>query len=226
MISHVIVTGSARSGTTLLMESMWRLDSVHVDNRERRYDTESRRYFSDLRESLNVNLTVSKRPGDCPSLASTLATWPDVKALVIMRDGRDAMCSKNPVTGDYMANPRLWHSYACRLDEVRHDPRVYIIRYESFVLDPDTHMEMIAHWLDTKVVRTWAEVCEKLNPDDRLPRVMNGIRPVDTHSVGQWKKPEHRKRLKDVGLTLVPQLIAWGYAADDQWYRDIVQAPD
>jgi hypothetical protein len=136
------------------------------------------------------------------------------------------MCSRNPVSGDYMANPRLWASYMSRLHEVKTHPRLFLVRYEDFVLNPDGHMRRIANWLDTEAVRTWQQICERYAPGDRLVRTMGGARAINASSVGRWKEPEHRARLRAVGEILVPQLIAWRYAEDEQWYREIPKTPD
>jgi hypothetical protein len=205
---------------------MWRLNGVHVDSRERRYDTEARRHFANLRRAMNLKLTVSKRPGDMPELPHILSAWADVKAVVILRDGRDCAVSRNPVSGDYMANARLWHTNALLLHKLHQDRRIFLVRYEDFVVNPDGHMRRIANWLDHEVVRSWEDVCTRYAAGDRLARTMGGARTINAESVGNWKKPEHRKRLAEVGSILVPQLVAWKYAEDDAWYREIVGTPD
>jgi len=219
---HLVIAGCPRSGTSLLMHSIRRLDNCFVADGECMYDQRAADYMRDVRCDLPVAWTVTKRPRDFERLPSILSADPEARGLVILRDGRDVVCSRHPKKPDlYIVNPKRWHSYARLLHTLHRDERIYALRYEKFVSDYEWHMREIAQWMGCPLVGTWADVCDQLDPLNPVVQAMNGVRPVSRGRIGVWRDPEHAERVLRVGNILTEQLLAWGYEQDPHWMRRI-----
>jgi len=221
MNQHIIVCGCPRSGTSLMLYSLMTLDGAAVHPDEHHF-----------KPNVNYHLpkdawwSASKHPYDQGRLFGLLRHFKHLKAIVMLRDGRDVCVSEHPEKPErYMVMPTRWTGMAnhLRMSGIGFNPRVLTIRYEELVEDYHRTMRSVAEFIGTNVERSWRDVMQELDRDKKTVKAMHSVRPIDTNSVGVWKKPEHRERMKE--LSAYPEfneeLVKWGYAKTSDWLTSL-----
>ena len=166
--------------------------------------------------------TVTKHPTDYGRIYSIFKKRKDVRAIVMIRDGRDVCVSKHPEKPDaYLVPASRWTGYANHLRRYRylHPDRIMPVEYSRFTFDHEGIMEQVARFVGTTVERKWKDVMPTLDPAVKTVNAMCGVRPVTTDRVGVWKKPEHAERVAE--LYKYPEfnaeLLGWGYVKTIDW---------
>ena len=227
---RILITGCARSGTSLLTYLMKGFRSLHV------FDTEEKNprligHPSDLREPFVFKYPQGlidpgqdfalRRSRDSyeagfrsPYLRSYVKTW---KVLICIRDARDVVTSRHPRQPDrYWVSPLRWIKAIERTLPLIHQPNVVLVKYEELVCDPVRQMTCIAAFLGMDYDNNWTTCFHKdIHPGTEMSTALGGIRPIDTHSIGRWTRPEHRTRIARVyqewGIRIESLLGALGY---------------
>lgn len=193
---HVIICGMSRSGTSLLYTLLANALPGFT--------------FLD-KETSAVSVTgidrplLTKRPLDCMLLEHIYELNDrDVKVLFCIRDPRDVICSvhKN-VPHDYFigfknqyfvvpdkgicqpTNPGLLQIVT---QYSSFNGSFLPIKYEDLVLDRAATAGKIAEYIGETVNIDAFEISEKTNVPNGIMKALNGVRNIDTKSVGQWKK--------------------------------------
>lgn len=219
MNQHIIVCGCPRSGTSLMLHSLSMLRGGYVHPKEARF------HHTAVMGRPEMQWIATKRPADYEIIQRILDSHEHAKAIVMVRDGRDVCTSRHPDNPNYLVKPGKWAWYVHTLTEWhQHYPkRMLVVKYEGLVKYHTGVMQMVADFVGTQVEKTWAEVCEVLDPEAKTVRAMHGARPIDTESIGRWKQPEHRERLKE--FLEIPEftdeLLAWGYETQRDWLTSL-----
>jgi len=213
MFKHIhIVACSPRSGTTLLHEAM-----VTCFRFDKHYDHEIRFHLVSAEPGQTL---ITKRPKDTMYMPAVIDDDPELYVIYVMRDPRDTICSRHGKEKSvYYSNIRLWrqmHSYAKQM--VGHE-RFLEIRYEDFVMDPDSVQDVIASkfpWLEK--LHNFSEYHEYAQVSEKSRKAMHSVRPIAPTSIGVWT--QHPGRIKGQQMlhgSLSPELIECGYESGADW---------
>lgn len=177
---RVLITGCARSGTTLMVHLMRYFYSTEVV-----YWDESNPY--DHPDNPPDRILVIKKPIlernhiSYFSLSELLANgW---HIIFMMRDGLDVITSVHDGEKNYVS-PSRWVSANKELVKVMDDDLVLPIRYESLVTNTDKEMDRIAKFIGQQYQPDYAEFHTQID----VTQPMNaGVvpRPIDSNSIGR-----------------------------------------
>lgn len=201
---RVLVTGCARSGTTMMIHLMRYFYSTEVII----YD-ESHPFDYEKHNHKDHILVIKK-----PFVEVSNIQYFSLKDLIskgwliiwMLRDGRDVISSI--VSDKYHVDAERW-AFANRsiLPYCLHD-QVLIVRYENLVTDSISAMEEVKKFIGQDYQKDYENWFNEVN--DKAP-MNKGIipRPINTQSIGNYKK--HPERFSD-SVDFKKLLNIFGYA--------------
>lgn len=236
----ILITGCARSGTTLLLYVMKYFKNTQVITHEEIMptritfaDKKSRNY---IKREYGKILVIKKpmvhsRARRYESIKDILAAG--FKIIYIIRDGRDIMVSHHPKRDRrYHVNPVRWIETSAEILEYLDNPRVLLIEYEDFVSDTEKAMELISKFLRVEYSQNYKnfhedkEIAEGIDIKGHMATGLGdkGARPISKDSTGNWKLKEHKDRIsslvngpKEDFERFCDLLIKFGYEKDNSW---------
>lgn len=247
----VFIVGCGHSGTTLLLSILSVHSRLHAVPYEssmmERSAVESdwfvRQFNRDAREAGRARW-VEKTPRHIVAIGRILALFPDARVLLMLRDGRDVICSLRDRSQDLEGSIARWVDDNAAAEPYFDHPAVLVVRYEDLVAGQESELRRILGFLDepfepallqhhTSGFRFYgryeradrfAERIDRLEEppatvtgsDHRLYRSWQARQPVFDGS-GRWQSD-----LSDADKQLVKRragdrLIAYGYAEDERW---------
>lgn len=114
------------------------------------------------------------------------------------------------------------------LEKFQTRPHFITVSYERLVSSPNKVQYEIASFFDLKISKTFKQYWQyimKTNGNilpSRMHKGLHKIRPINSKSIGNWKKTEHRERMIDQlnkYSNLSDLLIRWGYEKDKEWIK-------
>lgn len=211
-----IVGVSPRTGTTLMAEAI--KTCYHIDY----HTTHEDRLFS--RAPGNPDIFLTKNPKDIIIAGPSLRVDPDLYVVCMLRDPRDIICSKHKKDPDrYWASLRYWKMYSKEAERLKGHPKFILIRYESFVSNPDDVQNILSDrmpFLEKKA--PFSDYHNVASVSDSSQKALSGVRPIQPTSVGRWRNHKNRiaGQLKLHG-SLADDLIRFGYEENDQWLDEL-----
>lgn len=234
-MNKIVITGCARSGTTLLL-----FLARYFENCQVMIDAEYMPTKIDKPESIyyipnidrNKNLII-KRPiqeighDEYESISDMINCGFTI--LYLIRDGRDVMVSKHPPdTETYHVSPKRWIETINDLMN-NHDKNIYVIKYEDMVARPKVTMDYISNIIGNKYSQEYNGFYLDI-PDSPMITGghmksgfgFKGTRPIQEDSIGNWKLPSHTQRMRDIVRSeyicnICDLLIRFGYEKDNEW---------
>lgn len=208
---HIVGTGP-RTGTTLMAEAMvacFRIDR-HTDHEDR--------IFANRPEPGEIFLT--KSPKDLLIVRPLLPLDPDLHVICMIRDPRDAICSRHGRDPDrYWAGLRYWKTYLPHWRRVCDHPRLLTVLYEDFVSDPDrTQRRLVESMPFLEITAPFTRYHRVASPSGDSDDALRGVRPISPSSVGRWR--DHLPRVKgqlELHGPITDDLVELGYEEDDSW---------
>lgn len=207
----IFIVGCGRSGTTLLLSILGAHPHIFAipdettafahwnsKNQPKRLDRLYREFlFNKIPAS--ANRWCEKTPNHVRHIDRIMHLFNgEVQFIHLIRDGRDVMLSRHPDSPkDYWITPERWVQDVKEGLQFRDHPNVLTVFYENLVQHYPATIESICdfigetcteemyHWLEnTNVVenRAWEK----------------GVENLHTQSVGKWRKPENRKKVKSI----------------------------
>ncbi|MCA9175512.1 MAG: sulfotransferase domain-containing protein [Planctomycetales bacterium] len=225
--THILICGLPRSGSTLLQLMM---DTVLPA--ARKFKKEIRGWRAATSRLRNHAVMLTKRPRDILEIGRVRAFYADrdaaLRVIVTIRDPRDALTSRHPRSAKhrpYHISTAVWHElYPALLRQVR-DDRNMVVRYEQLVADTGRIELDIERFVGERFAQPFSQFQDSI-PHQFKTGPLNGIRAVDTSSVGRWQAPEHEARIGEI-LHDVPDfaqhLIELGYETDAAWAAPYVE---
>lgn len=224
-----LITGCARSGTTLMM-----------------YLTQ---YFYNVQSITSMEVRPTKiknkksiyyiKREDCKDLFIKYPAWEighdyydslqnilddQFKIIFMIRDGRDVLVSKHPpVTTDYHVEPKRWIFVNQEVLQYLNDERFLFVKYEDLVKDVEHIMNDISLFINKKYSDDYINFYKNVpNNDISTGLEFKGARPISQDSIGNWKLLEHYKRMRDiVGGNYIKDicdlLITFNYEKNNTW---------
>lgn len=134
----------------------------------------------------------------------------DVRFINLVRDGRDVVTSKHPSNpGQYYLSPERWVRDVSAGRKIEDDPRVVTVRYEDLVRDHVQVLRRICEFLNVP----FANEAFRSYPDSsqiQNSRAWFGqARQISDTSVGRWKQTKHAKVVEKL----------YGYEESEQLLR-------
>lgn len=166
----------------------------------------------------------SKRPNDLVHVARLIDGDPNLWAIYVLRDPRDAVCSRHNRHPDrYWTDLVYWKRNDALVRPLKDHPRLVIVRYEDLATDPDAVQAALTTRMPFIGRRAaFSRFAEVAAPSGRAARTLGGTRAVDARSVSKWRehKPRLAAQLERHG-PISQQLIDWGYETDDAWLAEL-----
>lgn len=211
-----IVGVSPRTGTTLMAEAI--KTCYHIDY----YTEHEDRLFT--RAPGRPDIFLTKNPKDVMIAGPSLRVDPDLYVICMLRDPRDIICSKHrkdPVR--YWASLRYWKMYSKEALRLKDHPRFILVRYESFVTDPDKVQDRLSARMPfLEQLAPFSQYHNVASVSDSSQKALSGIRPIKPTSVGRWR--EHKERIAGqlkLHGSISEDLIRFGYETDDRWMNEL-----
>ncbi|HTR00541.1 MAG TPA: sulfotransferase [Candidatus Acidoferrum sp.] len=210
---RVHIVGCPRSGTTLLLELMGNC-----------FDFSERTpfEFSIFRQfATQSGAVLSKHPTDILHVQPLLESDPTLHVIHILRDPRAVVASRHKAIRGYFSNYRIWKDCERASRALLGHPRFLQIRYEELVRDPDGVQQQILRRFRFLVFKhVFSEFSKYARPVREAEEALNGLRAVDTASLGKWHL--HLSRVKaqlQEFPSLQSDLEQYGYERDDSWQQ-------
>ena len=202
-VQKLIITGCARSGTTLLHSLMLCFDNVKIY--KFRETLPSKLNKKDL-SGISKKYISIKRPqflkDDERYFTFEELFSQEYKILNIIRDGRDVLVSRHPDNPSrYWVEPPRWINAVTETLDHAENTNLYIQKYEDLVEHPREYLKNIAEFLSVKVKNNILPDNIHLHPEINkyLDSVtIKGAKPVFSHSIGNWEKDINRERINCV----------------------------
>ena len=181
-MKRIHITGSPRSGTTLMLEMMatgFRLDVIGKKEIS---------VLADLPVPHPNAIACTKKPHEWSIIPGLLACDPDLWFIFMVRDPRDVIASVHRMCPDiYWTNLRLWNHAWDAIRNCREHERLLVIRYEDLVRKPDKVQEKISGRMPfLKQKLPFSQFHQHTKPSPQSRQAMHGVRPVSDSSVGVW----------------------------------------
>lgn len=232
-MKHVIICGFPRSGTSLL-HSLMQNSLMGFNFLEKEVPATS---VSDLKSSI-----VTKRPLDSSGIGKISELLKDRKLyfLFCIRDVRDLICSVHPEsphdyfidftdqigifpdgsTGPYAPGIRRYYWAHQKYTQL-----IFTIKYEKLVSEPDYLQDQIFQYIDEPIKNRFSDFSIESKVSPGMISALNGVRAIDTNSVGIWRR--HPRRIWDE-FTRTPLLFDvlsyFHYEQNREWFAKTFKA--
>ena len=107
-----------------------------------------KKFFGPILEKNYKKIWAEKTPTNIYSMSAFLNAFPDARGLVIVRDGRDVICSLMTRGFSFSESSATWVFEAALSLSLQKHPKVKLIRYEDLVNDHHRTIESLALFLD------------------------------------------------------------------------------
>lgn len=209
----IVILAAPRSGTTLLLSILDAYPNIYSIP-EQTYafarwreskgkmipDRIDRIYREMLKRKIpaTANRWCEKTPRHIKHIKNILNYMPNIKAIHIVRDGRDAVTSKHPKhrPDEYWVSVNRWVTDVAVGMEYENHPNVLTLRYEDLIYKFDEEIKRISEFLGEDFVPSKDE-WTKLTSLKKSKHWKEPVQNLYTKSIGRWKKPEHKKRLEE-----------------------------
>ena len=149
---------------------------------------------------------------------------PHLYVICMLRDPRDIVCSKhNKDPEHYWASLRYWKTYSKQIKKLSDQPRFILVRYETFVSNPDAIQQLIMDRIPyLKKTCSFSTYHISASVSQSSSEALRGVRPITPKSVGKWSK--HKERLAgqlQLHGSIAADLIEFGYEQDNSWLEEL-----
>jgi hypothetical protein len=172
----------------------------------------------------DANIYLTKSASEIVRANALLKIMSDFFVICMLRDPRDSIASiHNLEPHHYWSNLGYWKrfmSIKCWV-ELQSHPRFIIVRYEDLVTEPDKIQNSLMQRMPFLAKRAlFSNYHAFANPSDNSILALNGLRPPERSSIGNWR--DHLSRvagqIHEHG-SITDDLIAFGYEKDDRWLQ-------
>jgi len=216
-MDKLFIGGFPRSGTTMMLLMMKYFDKCKIQARGEFNpilfaDTKSKKclvikqpfgYFEEFPPAYGYALLVSNRY--------------KYRVISMVRDPRDVLVSKykydlSRYSVDLKIVIRNCEEYLKNLT----NPDVLFVRYENLVTNPCREMDRVSFFTGFTYDDSFADFYKLAEAKWPLSSsTLNGARSIDTNSIGNWKKREHRSRIKEVMTDQLKEyIVKLGYTLE------------
>lgn len=231
----VFIVGCGHSGTSILLRMLGAHSRIHAIPYESGLAQHPHPQL--LRRSFNMQAVaagkrrwVEKTPSHIHHIRRLLEIEPLSKIILIMRDGRDVVCSIQAREGTIESGMTRWLEDNRAGEEFWHHPSVHLLRYESLVESPEVTLKYTLTFLAEDyepgmLGYNQRSISLYSTKKDRPPNAFGTnheayrnwqINQPLFDGRGRWKRlTEGEKRLVKSGIG--DTLIKYGYVKDAEW---------
>ena len=213
---RIHIVGCYRSGTTLLMELMWR--SYAFSGRAG--------HEASLLElpPAGETLYLSKKPPDTTRIERAFRCDDETFVIAMLRDPRAVLASRHESRPEvYFRGFRHWRECAQAIRRLQNHPRFQKARFEDLVTDPDRVQKTIEGRFGFLERRArFSDYPEGVEAGEWARRSLGGVRCLDPSRIAGWK--DHLPRIRAqlaAHPDLADSLIEFGYEPDDSWISEL-----
>lgn len=217
MTQRIHVVGSSpRTGTTLMVELM--ISSYRIEGQA----AHEMSIFEPPPSDSEV--FCSKLPADLLNVGPLLRFDRRLWVINMIRDPRDVVVSRHAKAPDqYWIHLGVWKRRRRAAIRLADHPQVMTVRYEDLVQNPAAVQQRIEQWLPF-LERTgdFVDFHRNATPSSRAVLALGGLRPIETSSIGNWRR--HKPRLAAQLLahgSIDQDLIDFGYERDGTWGQEL-----
>jgi hypothetical protein len=205
------------------------LSSIHVEN----YPDFAKQVHLSLHQKSASETTVIIDKNNLYTfyVKELLQLYPDAKFCVSIRDYRGFVASNMKSQHQFKEKKsviffaEVWNCYVRKINLLKKElgNRIYILRYEDFVKEPENELKNLAHFLDftfdsncfdyTEHIKdTVNEYKKTANPDPRiLKKIEDLTKPIHAGSIDSWKKGLTSHEIQQTELLSKHLGIQFGY---------------
>ena len=211
-----IVGASPRTGTTLMTELM--VNCFDID----KYEGHEISIFKKQKKDYDIYCT--KNPRDILVASPLLSIDSKLWMIHMERDPRDVIVSRHKnKPAVYWTNLRLWKMRRKAIQKASKHQRFIVVRYEDLVKEPDGVQQELINKMPFLVKKSkFSDFYKMASPSDMSINALQGLRPVNTKSIGKWRdnKPRVAAQLRIHG-DISRDLIELGYEKDNSWIDEL-----
>jgi len=179
----LLITGCARSGTTLMIHLMRYFYNCKVVIEDEQHPADYYNYNDKDHVIVIKKPYLTKDNIQYFSLDHLLSSgW---KVIWMLRNGCDVITSKDRDGGYHVNTDRWVQTNAEMLNHALH-PSLMIVRYESLVDDPSLQLDNIASFINQTYQDGYSEFYEGINKDNPMDVDMP-VKPIYDDSVYRWQ---------------------------------------
>jgi len=175
----LLITGCARSGTTLMVHLMQYFYSTHVVIEDEAHPMDFNNYNHKDHVLVIKKPFLEKEHIEYFTLHELLLHgW---KIIWLVRDGRDVITSKGNIVppSRWITSNEHYLSHHANAD-------ILLIRYESLVRDTENELRRISKFINQQFQRDWFMFYKNINQSD--PMNIDMIQqPIHTEAIGRYK---------------------------------------
>ncbi|ADR22200.1 hypothetical protein MATR_01590 [Marivirga tractuosa] len=209
----IIIVGCGRSGTSLLLSIISSHSNVFGFNKETEVLMHEIKYgklltlINNFRKLLPYTGKIpikksamywcEKSPRNIRFIKSILQTYPNVKIIHIVRDGRAVITSKHPLTKNYWLSKERWIYDVNKGLKYKNDPNIMTIKYEDLINQTKNASIQLCEFLNIPFD-------EKMLNYDQHSDVKNmhsfhggAVNKIYKDALLKWKNPEHEKLIAE-----------------------------
>lgn len=153
-------------------------------------------YLLEREKVLTATRWCEKTPRNVRFLPEIMAEFRGkVRIVHIIRDGRDVVCSKHPMSGVYHVPIERWvRDVRAGLKFIEH-PSVFTLKYEDLVSDFEVKVSNLLAFLDEEYCVEVEQFHEFANV--RTHEAFDGgkVERIKTSSIQKWRRSEHAERV-------------------------------
>jgi len=232
----VLITGCARSGTSLLLYLMRYFDNTVIVEEEINPFMDLSNYKNSVKR-LVIKCPQGQQMGDRKRALGDFKIYDQVKTLqdvidlnfkiiILIRDGRDVLVSKHYISQYYwVTSPRWIHAInnSLKYQSEKYSNNILFLRFENFVAETEANLNKISKFIGSDYSQDYKNHYIHINPHLDIAKAMNQPRPISSDNIGNWKQPEHQDRMrylvKKYGESLSDLLIQLGYENNHDWVQ-------
>lgn len=234
-LNPIVIGGSGRSGTTLLLSILschphiFAIDHEtralcpgNVQNPLMNAPFKFERIYNYLAEREipdHCHRWCEKTPRNVLHFSRILKFYGKrVRIIHIVRDGRDVITSRHPTDPTrFWVSAETWIRDTSAGLQLEDHPQVLTVRYEDLVTKYQPTVRRICEFIDEKFDEAFLHYPEAARVKSNAAWYSDA-RPIDDTSIGRWKKPQYRIRIFD--LLSRPQAVQllehFGYLDSDR----------
>ncbi|MEZ5892029.1 MAG: sulfotransferase [Parvularculaceae bacterium] len=183
-------------------------------------------FLTPLQQRAGASRVAEKTPANALHFPALRRMFPDAPIVSIVRDGRDVVSSllrmdwrddrtgaPMPATKSARAGAELWAASVAADERMRGDKHFYSLRYENLVADPAREISALYEFLEEPTPNLALFHQHAFDPleGENEASAARVAEPIDTASVGRWRRDLSPAQLDDIEAAAGPWLRRYGY---------------
>ena len=152
--------------------------------------------YSPLLRLKNKIIWAEKSPPNLYSMSAFLKRFPQGFGIIVMRDGRDVVCSLMNRGLSFNEAISVWFIESAWCINLLDNSRVKLIRYENLISNPEHILEDLTNFLgvapDIKSMLRFYEKSDRIKNDQSIHQMHSWknqpYQPISSSSVGRWEQ--------------------------------------